>query len=275
MIVNGRTIASEILEATKRECMSLGRTVRVRALVADFSAATDSYLKIKKRQAKKAGIEMEIIPFQQGATTQDMIVAITDSNAVDALIVQLPLPASIDRTAVLDSIPLSQDADVLSTYAHHLFEQGNELSLLPPVLAAVKEILHRAHVNPNGKRAIVIGNGWLVGEPCATWLSQVGAEVTILTREASDFGLLKNAEIIISGAGSPGLIKPEHLSKDVVLIDAGTSEQGGAVVGDADPACAGVASVFTPVPGGVGPIAVACLFRNAAALAQRHGLQAD
>jgi methylenetetrahydrofolate dehydrogenase (NADP+)/methenyltetrahydrofolate cyclohydrolase len=83
-----------------------------------------------------------------------------------------------------------------------------------------------------------------------------------MTKESSDFSILKSADIVVSGAGVPHLIKPEMLRQGVVLIDAGTSESDGALAGDADPACAEVASVFTPVPGGVGPIAVACLFRN-------------
>ena len=97
-------------------------------------------------------------------------------------------------------------------------------------------------------------------------LRALGAEVSVVTKESGDLSLLTDADIVISGAGVPGLIRPEHLKEGVVLIDAGTSESGGAIVGDADPACAEVASVFTPVPGGVGPVAVACLFRNVAAL---------
>ena len=81
--------------------------------------------------------------------------------------------------------------------------------------------------------------------------------------------LLQSADIIVSGAGSPDLINPEDIKEGVVLIDAGTSEQGGQVVGDASPACAQKASVFTPVPGGMGPVAVACLFRNAVTLLER------
>jgi len=81
--------------------------------------------------------------------------------------------------------------------------------------------------------------------------------------------VLSTADIVVSGAGVPYLIKPEHLKQGVVLIDAGTSESDGAIVGDADPSCAEKCSVFTPVPGGVGPLAVACLFENAVLLAVR------
>lgn len=217
-------------------------------------------------------MQLELIRLKEGSTTEDIMRAILLPGA-DAVIVQLPLPESIDTSQVLDSIPLAQDADVLSRSAHERFESGDADALLPPVVGAVKEILERAHVEPTGKRAVVIGNGWLVGEPCAAWLHAKGAEVHVVTLESGDLSFLKEAEIIVSGAGSPGLIKPEHLTPGVVLIDAGTSESGGAIVGDADASCAEIASVFTPVPGGVGPIAVACLFKNAAELALRSGLQ--
>jgi methylenetetrahydrofolate dehydrogenase (NADP+)/methenyltetrahydrofolate cyclohydrolase len=161
---------------------------------------------------------------------------------------------------------------VLSEEAHRLFEEGDTDALLPPVVDAVREILTRSSVNPKGKRAVVVGKGWLVGEPVAAWLRNQGALVTTLGKTDS-LEALKDAEIIVSGAGAPGIIKPEHLSRGAVLIDAGTSESDGSIVGDADPACAQIASVFTAVPGGVGPVAVACLFRNAQKLVRRASLQ--
>lgn len=89
-----------------------------------------------------------------------------------------------------------------------------------------------------------------------------------MTHTHGSLAALKDADIVILGAGEPGLVKPEMLKEGVVLIDAGTSEAGGKLAGDADPACAAVASVFTPVPGGVGPIAVAMIFKNLAQLAE-------
>ena len=110
----------------------------------------------------------------------------------------------------------------------------------------------------------------MVGQPAAVWLEEMGADIFVLTRKSESLAELANADIVVLGAGSPHLVKPEMLKKGVVLIDAGTSESDGAIVGDADPACAEVANVFTPVPRGIGPIAVACLFQNAGELALRE-----
>lgn len=270
MIVNGRALASELLSTLAQ---TLPRTAVVRAIVVAPSPATESYLAIKDIRAAEAGMHLDIVRMQENASTEDVIEAVLKPGC-DALIVQLPLPAHLDSRAILNAIPERKDADVLSETAYTKFTQGVEGALVPPVVAAVAEILRRSGIEVPGKRAVVVGQGRLVGEPCAVWLRSQGASVSVLTRESGDFSLLADADIIVSGAGAPGIITPEHIREGVVLIDAGTSEQGGALVGDADPACAGVASVFTPVPGGVGPIAVACLFRNVGLLLER-GLQAD
>lgn len=265
MIVDGRQIATDILSEVRE---SVARTIVVRAIVVAPSPATESYLSIKSARAEEAGMHLEVVRLGAHADP-DEVREWVSSAGCDAAIVQLPLPESFDTKSILDAIPVSRDADVLSSSAYEAFARGDEGALLPPVVCAVKEILARAEINPRGKRAVVVGQGRLVGEPAAAWLRNEGAHVSVITRESGDLALLKDAEIIVSGAGAPALIKPEHLSPGVVLIDAGTSESGGAIVGDADPACMSVAGVFTPVPGGVGPLAVACLFRNVATLVAR------
>ena len=261
MIVNGKAIAEEILASVSVHVDQIAQRLVVRAIVIQPSAATESYLRIKQKRALEAGMDFELIRMENDATEADILHKIALPGA-SSIIVQLPLPPNMNTARILDSIPLSQDADVLSLQAYERFQQGVDGALLPPVVGAVKEIFERSNTLVKNKKAIVVGRGRLVGEPVALWLRQQGAEVTILTKEDGDLHQLLQAEIIISGAGQGSLIKPEHLTPGVVLIDAGTSESGGAIVGDADPTCAEIASVFTPVPGGVGPIAVACLFKN-------------
>jgi methylenetetrahydrofolate dehydrogenase (NADP+)/methenyltetrahydrofolate cyclohydrolase len=139
---------------------------------------------------------------------------------------------------------------------------------LPPVAGAIVEIFVRNGVSASGKKAVVVGAGKLVGTPAAQLLRDLGAHVTVVTHTRGSLEELKDADIVVLGAGEPGLVKPEMLKQGVVLIDAGTSESSGKLAGDADPACAHVASVFTPVPGGVGPIAVAMIFKNLLTLAR-------
>ena len=258
MIIDGRALAGEVLARAKARAAKLVRPLLVVALVASNTPATRSYLAMKAKRAVDAGCVFETRAL--GASSDD----------ADAVIVQLPLPIGINQKEICDAIPVSKDADVLSSAAREKFERGDEDVLLPPVVGAVREIFMRNDVNPKGKKTVIIGNGWLVGNPCAKWLTQQGAEVSVLTSQSRDLSVtLSNADIIISGAGSPHLIKPEMLKQGVVLIDAGTSESSGTLAGDADPACVEKCSLFTPVPGGVGPLAVACLFDNAVTLAGR------
>lgn len=272
MIINGKKITEELLMQVAREVQTLDREIVVRAVVQTPSPATESYLRIKQHRAAEAGMYLQFILMEDDATTEDLIHKVGLPGA-DAIIVQLPLPESVDTMAVLEAIPLSKDADVLSQKAKALFETGE--GLLPPVVGAVKEVLERASVSVAGKKAYVIGKGQLVGVPVASWLSAQGAEVTVLTQEDEDLSVLKHADIVVSGAGKGGLITKEHLTQGVVLIDAGTSESGGSIVGDMNPDCADIASIFTPVPGGIGPIAVSYLFKNVLELIRKERLPAS
>jgi methylenetetrahydrofolate dehydrogenase (NADP+) / methenyltetrahydrofolate cyclohydrolase len=259
MIINGRSITADVLRTVREEVSKLPHTPVVRAVTVAPSPATLSYLRIKQKKAVEAGMTLETVELQEDAGTDEVIHAVLTEGA-DAVIVQLPLPASIDTNAVLQSIPLSKDADILSDMAKEKFRGGE--GLLPPVVGAVKEILESEQVSVSGKNVYVLGKGQLVGVPVSQWLQARGAEVTILGKEDTDLSVLKEADIIVSGVGQAGLLKKEYLTEGVVLIDAGTSESAGSIVGDMDPDCSEIASVFTPVPGGVGPIAVAYLFKN-------------
>lgn len=257
MIVDGRALAEEILARAKARARALTRRPKVVAYAPAQSPAALSYLKIKQRYGAEAGCDF------------DVVTDVASFVHADAAIVQLPLPKGTSSD-ILDAIPLEKDADVLSAAARTLFERHAEGALLPPVVAAIKEIFDMNRISVTGKKVVVIGRGFLVGAPVTVWLRQQKARVTIADSKTENLArLLRSADVIITGAGVPHLIKPDMLKEGVVLIDAGTSESGGAIVGDASPSCATKCALFTPVPGGIGPIAVACLFANAAELAER------
>lgn len=256
MIVNGRSLAKDILARTKARAAELPHAPRVVAYIAGpATPATASYLKIKAKSAAEAGcefIESDRLDFFHEA---------------DAAIVQLPTVP--EAMMLLNKIPVEKDADVLSEAAREKFERGDFDALLPPVVAAVRHIFEAHGISIADKRAVVIGEGFLVGKPVAAWLRHELAHVTTVSDSHNLEHHLQDADIIVSGAGAPHFITPELVKDGAILIDAGTSESNGEVAGDADPACADKCSIFTPVPGGVGPIAVACLFENAVTLAER------
>jgi methylenetetrahydrofolate dehydrogenase (NADP+) / methenyltetrahydrofolate cyclohydrolase len=265
MSIDGKKIAGEILADIKNEMKILGSIPKVRAIVVSPTSATKSYLKIKTSRAHEAGMVLEVKEYDNSVTTQELI-RIVQEKGVDAVIVQLPLPQHLATQEILNAIPKESDADVLGIHSTEAFIFGEEGALIPPVALAVRKILKSENIKISGKYVSVIGNGKLVGKPVAHDLMTQGAIVTTLSKES--FELEKkniiNADIVICGAGSPHILTPELVKKGVVIIDAGTSDTQGSLVGDADPRCSEVASVFTPVPGGIGPITVACLFKNVA-----------
>jgi 5,10-methylene-tetrahydrofolate dehydrogenase/methenyl tetrahydrofolate cyclohydrolase len=207
-------------------------------------------------------MQLEVVKLPDDAD-EDAIIAAIAAPGADAVIVQLPIPEALDVQKILNAIPLSKDADVLSDAAYARFESGEEGALVPPVAAGVLEILSRTGVDVAGKKTVVVGRGQLVGKPCAIALSRLGAEVTTVNRETKNpEELYKAADIIVSGVGKSYLVTPDVIREGVVLIDAGTSGANGAVSGDIDPACAQIASVFTPIPDKIKPITISYLFNN-------------
>lgn len=262
MKVDGKAIASEVIEAARVRAVALPRPPSFVAFVVAPSPATESYLRMKRKQAEAAGVAMDVRMLPESITTDDLIAEI-ERAPEDAVIVQLPLPESIDTDAVLRAIPPEKDADVLSP-------RSREASVvIHPIAAAVADILRRGGVEVAGKRAGVVGQGWLVGKPVAEWLAKEGADVFVVTKESGRLEELRSADIIVSGAGSAGIITSTYIASGASVIDVGTSELGGAIAGDVAPEVEAVAGLFTPVPGGVGPVAVAYLIHNVVALSER------
>lgn len=199
------------------------------------------------------------------------IQSLCDDNECDGIIVQLPLPKTFNVARVLRAIPTNLDVDVLG---NNTSEDSNlTKKFIPPVAGAIAHILQETQIDIDHKKVVIIGRGRLVGAPVATWFAHQGVTPDIIdidTDISVSMKLYKEADIVVSGIGRPRYLKPEYFKEGVVLIDAGTSEQGGVLAGDCDPLCANVSSVFTPVPGGVGPLTVAFLFHNVITSAERR-----
>ena len=261
MIIDGKALARTIVEDL--QLRAVGSSLSLGVLMGEGDAASASFVRIKERVATELGVSVVPVFIAQDMTTEEAVDALVALAArTDGVIVQLPLPSHIDTETVLAHIPRMKDVDGINpSFA------DAERAVLAPVAEAVLEICRFAGVSLAGKRAVVVGAGRLVGAPTAAALLEAGARVSVVTETRGSLEELKQAEVVVLGTGTPGLVKKEMLSLNVVLIDAGTSESSGRLAGDADPACAEVASVFTPVPGGVGPVAVAMIFKNLLTLA--------
>lgn len=257
MIVNGKAIAAEIYREVANEVSHMDVKPHLTVFTCAPHFETQKYLALKMRKARAVGIDINVIEFPSTVTTEDVIQSLEQACIqTDGVVVQLPFPEHIHIDAVLEAIPRQYDVDVVNY-------TGADNRILPPVIGAIHEIAKRNDVLFAAQNVTVVGHGTLVGQPAEVWAQRQGAQVTVVTKDTEDISeAVKDAHILILGAGQAELITPDMVRDDVIIFDAGTSEAHGELRGDAHPDCANKASLFTPVPGGIGPITVAVLLRN-------------
>lgn len=253
MIIDGKKIAQNILSELKKLPIPKGKLV---AVLAGDDPASLSFLRQKEKVARELGVHFELRQFPESLNQEELeyeVQKIFEDENVGGVIVQLPLPKKYDRTGVLKVIDMKKDVDAL--------REGN--TMLPPAALSLKYILEAIGFDPAGKKAVVVGHGFLIGSPIAAWLAEKNATVTIVEKGDFNVRAIKEADLVISGTGQSNLICGEHLKHGVVVIDYGYGVVDGKVCGDAHLASVSdVASYVTPTPGGTGPVVVAALFVN-------------
>lgn len=257
MIIDGKAIAADILRDVAAVTKAAEQTLRMGILTCQPGPETKQYLQLKKRKAAAVGIALSILELPESATTADCVASVKKlAEQNEGVIVQLPLPDTIDREQVLAAVPAEQDPDG--------FQYGVvEASILPPVVGAIDEIVRRQAIDLTDQRVVILGNGRLVGKPALQYVTEAGAQVQQLLPDSANYdAIVAAADVLITGIGQPHRITPEHVAEGVQVFDAGASEDGGLIVGDVHPEVAKKATLFTPVPGGIGPITVAVLLRN-------------
>lgn len=261
MLVDGKAIASAILETVTAAVESLGRPVTMTAVTCAPNFETKKYLEMKKEKAAAVGVDLVVVELPVEITTEEMVSKVFHiAQETDGVVVQLPLPEHIDKELVLRAVPVDKDPDV--------FGYGEKRDrVLPPVVGAIDEISKLHKVEWKNKRVVVLGKGRLVGAPAARYVRKRGARVRVYEEDTLDVSSLKTADIIICGIGQAHFINPDMVQAGVVLFDAGTSEDGGVLVGDVHPDTQNKAVLLTPVPGGIGPITIAYLLKNVVKLA--------
>ncbi len=260
ILVNGKNIAQEkflkIEKEFKEKAPSLG------VLQVGENKVSDIYIDIKKKEFQKRGALVSVYNLEENISTEEVVAKIK-SLKEDGVMVQLPLPENLDREKILSAIPEEKDVDVLSYKACGMFYKGIG-KIIPPVVGAVSSILAENNISVKGKVVVVVGAGNLVGKPLSVFFVREGA--TVITTNIHTANLkyfTENADIVVSGTGVPGLIKGDMISKDSVVIDAGTSSMSGKVKGDVDKDGLKMKTgLLSPVPGGVGPLTVYFLAEN-------------
>ena len=263
--ISGKEIANAIKEELKKEISEINTEIIFSIIYVGQDPVIDNFIKYKERFGADVGVRVIVHNFSADVEQDILLSEIKNiSKTADAMIVQLPLPQHLNMRKILDAVPVEKDVDVLSRDGVVSFEQ-NTNTMFPPVTGAMIEILSNKNYSVTDKKIVLVGYGNLVGKPFGAWLSRQNVNYDILVKETSNdvkIKLLKNADIIVSGAGVPHLITEDMISENVVLLDGGTSESGKKVIGDIDPNCYEKSLFYTPVPGGIGPLTIAVLYQN-------------
>ena len=265
--ISGTEIAREILAKLKTE--KAPEKILAAILVGgDLSSA--NFIAQKEKLAEELGVDFRVYKFDEHAANDELrrkVGEIAKKKSVGGVIVQLPLPSHVNKHYVLNAVPREKDVDVLGERALGAFYAGRSV-VLPGAAGTVKEILDRLRAEKFS--AAVVGLGLLVGKPTAHYL--IGrAHTLILIDEKGDMKRIKDADIVVLGAGKTGIVNASMIKDGAVVIDFGYSRSGGRFRGDFDPKDSELFKGFyTPTPGGTGPVLVAKLLENFYALNSRR-----
>jgi methylenetetrahydrofolate dehydrogenase (NADP+) / methenyltetrahydrofolate cyclohydrolase len=264
-LIRGKPIADRIRAQVAEEVRRLGGLGLVTVLVGN-DPASQIYIGLKQKAAAAAGILATDLRLPAEITEDALLMAVAELNAdeqVDALLVQLPLPAHIDEARILRAIDPRKDVDGLHPWnAGQLYLGRPTLVGATPV--GVIAMLDEHRIELDGAHAVVVGRSAIVGKPVAHLLLQRNATVTICHSHSRDLARhTLDADVLVVAVGVPAFISPDLVKLGAAVIDVGISRTEAGVVGDVDPGAADVAAYLTPVPGGVGPMTIACLLENA------------
>ncbi len=265
-------VATEVAELARR-----GKNVGLGTILVGEDEASARYVEMKHRDCAEVGISSAHLHLGQGVSTAEVLEAVQEFNArpdVDAFLVQLPLPNGVDEQVVLSAVDPSKDVDGLHPFNLGLLVMGRP-GPLPCTPAGIVELLTHFGIDPSGKHVAILGRGLTIGRPLALLLAlkrpNCNAAVSVVhTGVANPELIVRTADIVISAAGSPGVVKASWIKPGAVVVGAGTSWEGRRIVSDLDDEVASVASWVTPRLGGVGPMTRAMLLVNALEAAKRN-----
>ena len=281
-LINGKQIAQNLRNNLKIEIDSLkiktGKVPGLAVVQVGNVAASSVYVKAKTKSAKEVGIEVFDHHLPEETTQEELLKIINTLNKkdnVNGILVQLPLPKNINEQLILDSIHPDKDADgfhPLNVGKLSIASHNDQNLLIPCTPYGCLIMLKGLGINLSGKNAVVIGRSNIVGKPMAQLLLKESCTVTIAHSRTKNIDeICKKADIVIAAVGKPKMVKGDWIKKDAVVVDVGINRikidvQGeikNKLVGDVDfDEALKNASAITPVPGGVGPMTIACLLRN-------------
>lgn len=262
-ILDGKTEALKIRADIKKEIAEQGLKPGLAVILVGTDPASLLYVSLKEKAATEAGIAVHRFDFPAETEERAVISKIRELNAdpaINAILVQLPLPERLNPNAIIMEIDPEKDVDG--------FHPKNVTGIISPGIAGPLALLDKAELELKDKHAVVVANSAVFGQSFCDALRARDMRAEPTYPENAE--LIKKADVLVVAVGRPGFIKPEMIKPGAAVIDIGTTKAEGKTVGDIDPGTAAVASFMTPVPGGVGPMTVAMLLKNAVELYKRQ-----
>jgi methylenetetrahydrofolate dehydrogenase (NADP+)/methenyltetrahydrofolate cyclohydrolase len=276
-LMEGPPLAARIRAEVAEEVRELGQLGLVTVQVGDDPAAT-IYLRRKHEAAEEAGIASDDRKLSEETSEDELRALLAELNAddaVDGILVQLPLPPQIDEARVIRALDPVKDVDGFHPFnAGHLYL--GRPTLVPATPLGIMALLAEHRVPVGGREAVVIGRSDIVGKPIAHLLLQANATVTICHSRTDDLARhTLEADVLVVAVGSPEVVTADMVKQGSAVVDVGINRTDNGLVGDVAPDASELAAFITPVPGGVGPMTIAMLLRNTVKAARyRRGLLA-
>ena len=270
ILIDGKKAAAELREELKKEVSDLklkykkvpGLTV---VLIGDLTPS-QIYVRNKEKSAKEVGLKSDVIKYPDTVEEKVILKKIDELNkddSVSGILVQLPLPKQIDKQKIIEAIHPSKDVDGFHPMNVGNLSSGYESSI-PCTPLGCYLLIKKIEPNLNGKKAVIVGRSNLNGKPMTQLLLKENCTVTITHSKTKDLKAeCLEADIIVAAVGIPELVKGDWVKKDTIVIDVGINKTDSGIVGDVDfDEVSKKAKALTPVPGGVGPMTIACLLKN-------------
>jgi methylenetetrahydrofolate dehydrogenase (NADP+)/methenyltetrahydrofolate cyclohydrolase len=273
-MIDGKALAAKVRAEVALEVAELGHVGLATVLVGD-DPASEVYISLKQKAAQAVGIDAHDIRLPADTPQSELLALLAELNAddaVDGLLVQLPLPGHIDESAAVEAIDPGKDIDGIHPMNAGRLYLGRP-GLVPGTPLGIMRMLEEYEIETEGARAVVVGRSIIVGKPIAHLLLQGNATVTICHSRTQDLERhTLDADILVAAVGRLHVIGAEMVKAGAAVIDVGMNRTNEGLFGDVDPSSAEQAAYLTPVPGGVGPMTIAMVLKNTVTAAKARRL---
>ena len=278
LILDGRFVTQEIQSSIKKKIDDSGSEITLATVLVGNDKPSQLYVNNKHKQATASSIKSMHVNLPGNISQSELeqkISELGNDTTINGILIQMPLPKGLNEDSVIEMIPTNKDVDGLKEQNLGKLIVGNDV-LRPCTPLGVMRLIEYYNLETSGKKALVIGRSRLVGMPQVIMFGSKGIDCTVTlahsrTKNLDD--LISKSEIVVPAIGVPGIINSKNVKKDAILLDVGISSDDKGIHGDVDfNSVDGIAKAVTPMPGGTGPMTVACLLENTMKAAELQGI---